>query len=134
VRFAPSSGGAKSAALHIASNDSDENPFDLSLTAMGTGPLAVSEVVAAFALEGTRPNPVVGRGFNVTFSLPTSASARLELLDMSGRRLSEREVGSLGAGRHTVNLVEGKRVAPGLYWVRLVQGENRSVSKVAVLQ
>ena len=32
VRFAPTSGGAKSAALHIANNDSDEAPFDINLT------------------------------------------------------------------------------------------------------
>ena len=35
VRFAPATAGAKSAALHIASNDADENPFDIALT--GTG-------------------------------------------------------------------------------------------------
>ena len=36
VRFAPTTAGAKLAALHIASNDSDENPFDISLTGFGT--------------------------------------------------------------------------------------------------
>lgn len=35
VRFAPSSVGAKSASLSIPNNDSDENPFDISLTANG---------------------------------------------------------------------------------------------------
>ena len=35
VRFAPTSGGAKTAALHLANNDTDENPCDLTLT--GTG-------------------------------------------------------------------------------------------------
>ena len=32
VRFAPASPGAKTAALHIANNDSDEAPFDITLT------------------------------------------------------------------------------------------------------
>ena len=32
VRFAPITAGAKTAALHIASNDADENPFDIALT------------------------------------------------------------------------------------------------------
>lgn len=36
VRFAPVSTGLKSAALHIASNDADENPFDINLTGTGT--------------------------------------------------------------------------------------------------
>ena len=35
VQFTPSTAGAKTAALHISSNDSDENPFDINLT--GTG-------------------------------------------------------------------------------------------------
>jgi hypothetical protein len=45
-----------------------------------------------------------------------------------------REVGSLGAGRHTVNLAEGRRLTPGLYWVRLVQGANRRSTRVAVIE
>lgn len=32
IRFSPITGGVKTAALHIASNDADENPFDLNLT------------------------------------------------------------------------------------------------------
>jgi hypothetical protein len=32
IRFAPATPGAKSAALQIASNDADENPFDITLT------------------------------------------------------------------------------------------------------
>ncbi|NDJ15302.1 MAG: hypothetical protein EBY17_29665 [Acidobacteriia bacterium] len=38
VRFAPVSVGLKTATLHIASNDSDENPFNLALTGTGTPP------------------------------------------------------------------------------------------------
>ena len=35
VRFTPTSAGAKTAALHIASNDGDENPFDINLSGVG---------------------------------------------------------------------------------------------------
>ena len=38
VTFSPGSPGIRTAALHIASNDSDENPFDISLTGTGVGP------------------------------------------------------------------------------------------------
>jgi hypothetical protein len=88
----------------------------------------------SFTLEGVRPNPARGNGLTVVFALPTGASARLELLDVSGRRELSREVGSLGAGRHTVNLAEGRKVAPGLYWVRLTQGANRRAARVAVIE
>jgi hypothetical protein len=88
----------------------------------------------ALALEGVRPNPASGRGLHVAFALPSGAAARLDLLDVSGRREVSREVGSLGVGRHTVNLAEGRRVAPGLYWVRLTQGANRRTTRVAVIE
>ncbi len=35
VTFAPGGAGARNAAIHIASNDGDENPFDVSLTGIG---------------------------------------------------------------------------------------------------
>jgi hypothetical protein len=88
----------------------------------------------AFMLEGVRPNPSRGEGLTVAFTLPTTATARLELLDVSGRRVVEREVGSLGAGTHTLDLGVGQRLAPGLYLVRLTQGANTRTTRVAVLQ
>ena len=39
VRFAPTALGSRSAALHIASNDADENPFDITLTGTSGGTL-----------------------------------------------------------------------------------------------
>ena len=38
VRFSPTSTGAKTAAIHIANNDFDENPFDITLSGAGTSP------------------------------------------------------------------------------------------------
>ena len=40
VRFAPNFTGTKAAALHIASNDADENPFDIALTGRALAPNA----------------------------------------------------------------------------------------------
>jgi hypothetical protein len=40
VQFAPTTAGAKTCALHIANNDPDENPFDITLTGNGTVPQA----------------------------------------------------------------------------------------------
>jgi hypothetical protein len=63
-----------------------------------------------------------------------AAGARLELVDVSGRLVVSREVGSLGAGRHVVNLAEGRKVPPGLYWVRLTQAANQHATRVAVIE
>lgn len=87
----------------------------------------------ALALDGVRPNPSSGDRLELTFTLPTPDAARIELLDVNGRRVAEREVGSLGAGRHTLDLAGGRRVEPGLYFARLWQaGASRTV-RVAVV-
>ena len=70
----------------------------------------------------------------MVFSLPVSASAWLQLVDVSGLQVMTREVGSLGAGRHTVDLAAGRRLPPGLYLVRLTQGANQRVTRVVVVE
>jgi hypothetical protein len=65
-------------------------------------------------------------------SLPQAAPARLELLDIVGRRVLSREVGDLGAGRHQIELRSGSRLAAGVYVLRLTQG-GRSVTAKAVV-
>jgi len=88
----------------------------------------------AFALEPVGPNPARGGALTVRFALPSGAAASLELLDVSGRRVASREVGSLGAGSHTLALGEGLQLSPGLYLVSLRQGANRRTSRVAVVE
>jgi hypothetical protein len=88
----------------------------------------------AFALEGVWPNPSHGNGLHVAFALPSRAAGRLELLDVSGRRLLAHDVGSLAAGRHRVNLAAGRKIASGVYWVRLTQGPNQRTTRVAVIE
>jgi hypothetical protein len=61
VTFAPLSTGVKTAALHIANNDSDENPFDISLTGTGTGGAIVSATnVFLIAVSPITLNPQTG--------------------------------------------------------------------------
>jgi hypothetical protein len=83
-------------------------------------------------LAGAWPNPARG-SFQVRFALPTSAQARLELIDVSGRRIEARDVGALGAGRHVVTMGAGKR-QPGMYWLRLAQSGRALVSRVAAVE
>jgi hypothetical protein len=87
----------------------------------------------AFALAGVRPNPSVGERLSVAFVLPVAAPARLELLDVSGRRVAGHEVGWLGAGRHEVDLAAGRRFAPGIYLVRLTQGGDVRVTRAVLM-
>jgi hypothetical protein len=87
----------------------------------------------ALALAGAQPNPAVGSDLRVAFTLPDATPAALELLDVAGRRIARREVGTLGAGRHVEPVSPGQRVAAGLYWLRLTQGgQTRSARTVVV--
>jgi hypothetical protein len=88
----------------------------------------------AFALEPVRPNPSRGGALTVRFTLAGPAAASLELLDVAGRCIAARDVGSLGAGSHALDLGQGQHLAPGLYLVRLTQGANTRVTRVAVLR
>ena len=80
------------------------------------------------ALEGFRPNPAV-REITASFTLASAAPATFELLDLAGRRVIEREVGSLGAGRHQLRLGDGPRLAPGIYWLRLTQSGHALMAR-----
>jgi hypothetical protein len=70
----------------------------------------------------------------VAFTLASTAPATLDVVDLGGRRIISRAVGSLGAGRHLVRLDEGSAVAPGLYLVRLTQGGQSLIRKACVVR
>jgi trimeric autotransporter adhesin len=85
-----------------------------------------------FALSGAHPNPTL-RHFEVSFSLPDAAPARLELLDIAGRRIGTHEVGALGAGSHSVRLAENRTLSPGVYLIRLSRnGQSRTARAVVI--
>jgi hypothetical protein len=99
----------------------------------GHAPLGVPlETGAAFALDPAWPNPSRGGDLVAHFALPNGAPAALELLDVTGRRVAAQDVGALGAGRHTVAL-NGARLSPGLYVMRLRQAGAVRTTRVAVL-
>lgn len=76
------------------------------------------------------PEPSVA-GLRVAFNLPSADAARLEAFDISGRVVAQREVGSLGPGRHVIDLVLG-RLPSGWYVLRLSQS-GQSVTTKAII-
>ncbi|HET7225941.1 MAG TPA: Ig-like domain repeat protein [Candidatus Eisenbacteria bacterium] len=84
----------------------------------------------AFALAGVRPNPARVAPFEVRFTLPDATPATLELLDVAGRLVARREVGSLGAGEHVVRMPERAIMRPGRYLLRLTQGGRAQVRSI----
>ncbi len=83
-------------------------------------------------IEGVAPNPSPSQ-LTVTFTLPSAHPALLELMDVAGRRVAAREVGSLGPGRHEVRLGEPSRVPAGVYLVSLTQDGRRVVARAAIV-
>jgi hypothetical protein len=88
----------------------------------------------ALSLAGLRPNPATGRELAIHFSLVSTEPASLEMLDLAGRVVQAREVGSLGPGQHVVHLGDGARIRPGIYMLRLVQGEKIRHARAVVLE
>jgi hypothetical protein len=82
-------------------------------------------------LHRVGPNPARGE-LSVEFSLADGTSATVELIDIAGRRVAAREVGSFGPGRHRLELRE--EFPAGVYLVRLAQGTRMRLMKVAVLK
>jgi hypothetical protein len=101
---------------------------DLGALETGGPPLPVEppSVVGGLELAGVWPNPSRS-GFAITLTLADASPARLEVLDLAGRRLLTRDLERLGPGRHVVSLDEAHALPPGVYLLRLWQaGQTRS--------
>jgi len=80
-----------------------------------------------------RPNPT---NFDcwVSLDLPTSTPANLQVLDSAGRRVYSKEVGSLGPGRHSINIGPELKLKPGLYFIRIAQSGQEVTSRIAIVK
>jgi hypothetical protein len=85
-------------------------------------------------MRGATPNPASDGRLRVEFSLRDGSPATLEVMDVAGRVLSTGQVGSLGPGRHTLDLSEGGRLRPGIYFLRLTQGHSQVRARAAVIR
>jgi hypothetical protein len=87
----------------------------------------------ALALSGFRPNPASSADLAISFELPSTASGRLELLDVTGRRVAERDLSGYTAGRYTERMGQGSHVSPGMYWIQLTHGGRSLTARGVVL-
>lgn len=85
----------------------------------------------SFGLQPVRPNPVVDR-FQASFTLVGEAAARIDLIDVTGRRVLSRDLSGLGPGPHEVDLGNARDFRSGLYFLRLIQAD-RSLARPVVL-
>ena len=90
-------------------------------------PFPAANAVALRAL----PNPAAN-GVTVALDLRDAAEVRLEVVDVSGRRHVERDMGRLAPGQHLVPLAARGDLPPGLYFVRARRGTESTTVRVCV--
>ena len=79
------------------------------------------------------PNPTQS-DIIVSFDLPTSAPADIQLIDTAGRKVFSMEVGSLGPGRQTLNLGPFVHVKSGIYFLHLAQAGQETTARIAIIR
>jgi len=87
----------------------------------------------SFGIDGFRPDPAVGE-VSVGFALESAAPARLELLDVAGRRVLAEEVGPLGPGQHVLRLERASSLPAGVYLLRLTQSGRVVSTRSAIVR
>ena len=85
------------------------------------------------SLATPRPNPARGE-FAVGYTLAGAGPARIELLDLAGRRIAARAVDGGGTGSNVVRFSEARDLPAGIYLVRLAQGGRFLTRRVVVIR
>jgi hypothetical protein len=87
----------------------------------------------ALTLEGLQLNPAEAELADA-FTLAAPSAAQLMLLDFAGRQVRAWRLEGLEAGRHLRRLGSAAGLAPGMYFLRLTQGEAAVTRRVTVLR
>lgn len=85
------------------------------------------------ALHGLRPNPSE-RDLVLAFSLRDGQPAELTIFDATGRHRWSRRLESFGPGNHILNLGRTPVLPPGVYLLRLTQGDVSISSRAVILR
>ena len=113
--------------------DAAGNTSEFSDAVSGSGAVAGEDVPGAEAFSlAVGPNPARGASM-VTLRLGAAQDARLEALDVLGRRVALLHDGPLGAGPHTFH-VDAARLAPGVYVVRARAGDTVVTQRLTVVR
>jgi len=86
VRFSPASLGVKTAALHIANNDTNNNPFNIALT--GTGVAAPAPIIGVQQPLGTNLTNGVGTNDFGSISIGTNTSHTFTITNLGNANLT----------------------------------------------
>jgi hypothetical protein len=95
----------------------------------------------AFAIRSLGPSPFAaggGASLAVRFALPAAARVRVEVLDVSGRRVATLLDEALAAGEHGArwdgSSAAGVQALPGLYLVRVATDQGTRTGRLIVVR
>jgi hypothetical protein len=83
-----------------------------------------------FVVKQNYPNPFTGQTA-INYQIGTESPVRLEITDLTGRKVLVRDEGSQPAGRHQI-LIQGAGLAPGVYFYTIYAGANRETKRMMV--
>ena len=101
----------------------------------GEGMYGAIRVHSPFSLflRTSGPNPSRG-DLTVTFSLPASSRARIQIFDAGGRLVRARDVTAYGPGTHEITLLGEPPLRSGAYFLRLIQGASKAVTRFTLVR
>jgi hypothetical protein len=104
----------------------------------GTSSNATSGTCTSFlrspTLQVLSPTPWRSIVLEVTIGISGPSPATLDLFDLAGRRVFTRSLDGLGAGEHRLGITAERRLASGLYLLRLEQGGQVETARVLRVQ
>jgi hypothetical protein len=74
------------------------------------------------------------RTLDLSFSLPRGADPQYEIIDVQGRRMRRESLGGLEPGEHRLSVNLPSRMASGMYFFRLSQGQAMRVVKLPIVR
>jgi len=102
VTFSPGAAGSRAAAIHIASNDADENPFDINLTGTGVAPGALAiNPAGGLASSGSYGGPFSPSSLQYTLSNPGGTAINWTAAKTANWVSLSATSGTLAAGANT---------------------------------
>jgi hypothetical protein len=120
---------------HVSYHDGTTGDLKYAVGNIGTG---VLQTLAGSPSLTVFPNPVIGGEANVLYNVSAGTPVDLALFDASGRRVSTivSETAGPRAGNATWTGLDAasRPLAPGVYFLRLVAGDQVETRRVTVIR
>jgi len=118
-----------------AAKDGPSQSYSITVDRITPNPTAVDQLAPAFAFAGNYPNPFNPQT-SIEFTLNGTADTRLDIYDISGRRVRTLLNNVLDAGEHAVTFNGrddvGRELASGTYLAKLRSGDQVTTHKLVL--